>query len=310
MGVLTGTTGGHGNMQEHGALAGAAPPLTDPAGFREKAWASLATTGGMLVVLGAYWALETYGPSSRVVFYDYLPFQGAWDCVLAATLGAWLGAWGFRLFRPGRHYSIIRLMVGCLLGGALGLIAGALLVLSSSTTAIHPIVPLVIAAIVPGVGAWLCGIAIFRSTEPTKRGLFDWLSLGLAAIATIWLIHPQFAAFPTQGTVSEREAWAQAHIRQYSSLKRTVEKLPLIQESVGLVTAIAPTSSEQHVAGQTMDGVAMKMALDVVGDKGVGILRVDCTLDGDLVFDWEPATWTINGTTTEISTVPNLILRK
>ena len=297
-------------MQEAGTLTGEAAPFRDPAGFREKAWASLASTDGMLLVLGAYWALETYGPSSRVVFYDYLPFQGAWECVLAATLGAWLGAWGFRLFRPAQHYSIIRLMVGCLLGGALGLIAGALLVLPSYTTAIHPIVLLVIAAIVPGLGAWWCGIAMFRSTEPRKRGVFDWLSLSLAAIAAIWLIHPQFAAFPKHGTVPEREAWARANIRQYKSLTRTVEKLPLIQQSVGRVIAIAPTSGEQHVTAQTMDGVAMNMALDVVGDKGAGILRVNCTLDGDTVFEWEPATWTMGGTTTEISSVPNLILRR
>ncbi len=153
-------------MQEAGTLTGEAAPIGGPAAFRDKAWASLASTGGMLLVLGAYWALDAYGPSSRVVFYDYLPFQGARDSVLAATLGAWLGAWGFRLFRPGRHYSVIRLMLGCLLGSALGLIAGALLVLPSNTTAIHPIVLLVIAAIAPGVGAWLCGIAMFRSKEP------------------------------------------------------------------------------------------------------------------------------------------------
>ena len=158
-GALTGATGGQGIMQEAGTLTGEAAPIGGPAAFREKAWASLASTGGILLVLGAYWALETYGPSSRVVFYDYLPFQGAWECVLAATLGAWLGAWGFRLFQPGRHYSIIRLMVGCLLGATLGLIAGALLVLPSNTTTIHPIVLLVIAAIVPCVGAWWFGIS-------------------------------------------------------------------------------------------------------------------------------------------------------
>jgi hypothetical protein len=297
-------------MQEAGTLTGGAAPLGAPAAFREKAWASLASTGGMILVLGGYWALETYGPSSRVVFYDYLPFQGAWDCVLAATLGAWIGAWGFRLFRPGRPYSIIRLMLGCLLGGVLGLIVGALLVLPANALAIHPIVLLVIAAIAPGVGAWLCGIALFRSKEPTKRGLFDRLSLSLAAIAVIWLIQPQFAAFPKHGTVPEREAWAHTNIRQYKSLTRIVEKLPLIQQSVGRVIAIAPTSGEQHVTGPTMDGMAMKMTLEVVGDKGAGILHVNCTLDGDFVFDWEPATWTMDGTTTEISTVPNMILRR
>jgi hypothetical protein len=87
-------------VQEAGTLAGAAAPFADPASFRQKAWASLASTGGMLLVLGAYWALETYGPSSRVVFYDYLPFRGAWDCVLAATLGAWLVYFGLKVIFP------------------------------------------------------------------------------------------------------------------------------------------------------------------------------------------------------------------
>jgi len=296
-------------MQEAGALTGEAAPFGDPKGFREKAWASLATTSGMLLVPCAYWALDTYGPSSRVVFYDYLPFQGLCDCVLAATLGAWLGAWGFRLFRSERHYSIMRLMVGCLLGGALGLIAGGLLMFTSYTIAIHPIVLLVSAAIVPGVSAWWCGMAMFRSTEPTKRGWFDWLALSLSAIVAIWLIHPQFAAFPKYGTVAEREAWAQVNIRQYMFLARTVKKIPLIQESVGRVMAIAPTSGEQHVTGQTMDGVAVNMALEVEGDKGTGILRLHCTIDGDIVFDWGPAAWTVDGMTTEISTVPNLLRR-
>jgi hypothetical protein len=140
-------------MQEAGALTGQATPSRDPKGFHEKAWASLASTGGMVLVLCAYWALETYGPSSRVVFYDYLPFQGARDFLLAATLGTWLGAWGFRFFRPGRHYSVLRLMVGCLVGGALGLMVGAALALSSNATGIHPVVLLASAALVPGLGA-------------------------------------------------------------------------------------------------------------------------------------------------------------
>jgi hypothetical protein len=297
-------------MQEAGSSTGEEAPSGDPTGFRKKAWASLASTGGMLLVPCAYWTLEAYGPSSRVVVYDYLPFQGAFDNVLAATLGAWLGAWGFRLFRPGRHYSIVRLMAGCLLGGALGLIAAGFLAFTAYTAAIHPTVLLVSAAIIPGLGAWCCGIAMFRSAEPGKRGRVDWLPLSLAATVAIWLIHPQFAAFPKHGTVAEREAWARVNIPQYMSLTRTVEKLPLIQESVGRVMAIAPTSGEQHVAGPTMDGVAMNMAVEVVGDKGAGILRVHCTVDGDTVFEWEPATWTMDGTTTEIATVPNLILRR
>jgi hypothetical protein len=118
-------------MRDPDTLTGEATPFAAREGFREKAWPSLASTAGMFVVPSAYQALETYGPSSRVVFYDYLPFQGAFDFLLAATLGAWLGAWCFRLFRSGRHYSSIRLTMGCLLGGALGMVVAGLLVLGT-----------------------------------------------------------------------------------------------------------------------------------------------------------------------------------
>jgi hypothetical protein len=295
-------------MQDAGALTGEAPPVGDPKGFREKARASLASTAGMILVPCAYEALETYGPSSRVVFYDYLPFRDARNFLLAATLGAWLGTWCFRLLRPGSHFSSIRLMVGCLLGGALGLIVAGLLVLGTAT-GIHPIVLVAIAAIVPGVGAWWCGIAMFRSIESTKRGRLGWLPLSIAGIVAVWLIYPQFAAFPEHGTVTEREAWAQHNIRQYMSLTRTINKIPLIRESVGSLTAVAPASGQQHVTAQTMDGVEMNMVLEVVGDRGGGLLHVNCTVDGDMVFDWQPATWTMDGSTTEISTVPNLLRR-
>jgi hypothetical protein len=273
---------------------------------RDKAWASLASTAGMFLVPYAYLALETYGPSSRVVFYDYLPFQDGLHVVLAATLGAWLGAWFFRIFRPGSHFSSIKLIVGCLLGGALGFIVAGVLVLTTSWTGIPAIVFLVIAAIIPGVGAWRCGIVMFRSTEPAQHAWPGWLA---AAAVAAWLVYPQFGAFPEHGTVAEREAWARLNIRQYTSLTRTVEKIPLIRESVGRVIAIAPAFGQRQVTALTMDGVEMDMVLDVAGDRGAGILRVNCTIDGDLVFDWQPATWTMDGLTTEISTVPNLLRR-
>jgi hypothetical protein len=285
-------------------------PFGNPVGFREKACASLASTAGMFLVPCAYLALETYGPSSRVVFYDYLPFQGVFNFVLAATLGAWLGARCFRLVQSGRHYSIIRLMVGCLLGGALGLILASPLVLGAPDgTGIISIVLLVSAAIIPSLGAWWCGMLMFRSTQPTKRDWLGWFPLGAAAAITLWLVHPQFSAFPEHGTVAERETWARLNVRQYMSLTRTIAKIPQIQESVGRVTSIAPASHEQQVTGPTMDGMEFNMVLDVVGDRGVGVLHVRCTIDGDLVFDWQSGTWTTNGWTIEISTVPNLFHR-
>ena len=171
--------------------------------------------------------------------------------LLAATLGAWLGAWCFRLLRSGSHYSSIRLMVGCLLGGALGLIVAGLLVLGTPhATGIHPIVLVVIAAIIPGVGAWWCGIAMFRSTQPTKRGRLGWLPLSIAGTVAVWLIYPQFAAFPA---ARHRGGARSVGPAQYSSvhvLDAHYKKIPLIRESVGRVTADSPgfRSATRHGA--------------------------------------------------------------
>ena len=319
-------------MQNAGGMAGDATPsghatgfpdkagFSDKAGFPNKAWASLAATGGMLLTLFAYWALETYGPSSRVVFLDYLPFWDARNYSVAAALGAWLGARGFRLFRSGMNYSSARLVVGCLFGGVLGLIVAGLLMLLVVyilyAAGIRPSVALANAAAVvstvsvSAVGAWLGGIALFRSTEPTKRGYFGWLPLIFAASVAVWLILPQFAAFPSHGSIAEREAWARLNIHQYVSLMHIVENIPVIQDSVGSVTAIAPASGVQQVTAGDMDGIMMNLVLDVVGDKGAGTLHVQCTIDEETVFDWQPATWTINGTTTEIATVSNLLRRR
>jgi hypothetical protein len=306
-------------MQNAGGMADDATPFGHATGFPDKAWASLAATGGMLLMLFAYWALETYGPSSRVVFLDYLPLWDTRNYLVATALGAWLGARGFRLFRSGMNYSSTRLMLGCLLGGALGLIVAVLLMLLFVyvlyAAGIRPGVPLASAAMVSAVilsavGAWRCGIALFRSKEPTRRGYFGWLPLIIAASVGVWLILPQFAAFPSHGSIAEREAWARLNIRQYVSLMHTVENIPLIKDSVGGVTAIAPASGVQQVTAGDMDGIMMRLVLDVVGDKGAGTLHVHCTIDGETVFDWQPATWTMNGTTTEIATVSNLFRRR
>jgi len=307
-------------MAGDAATSGHATGFPDKACFPDKAWASLAATGGMLLTLLAYWALETYGPASRVVFLDYLPLWDTRNYSVAAALGAWLGARGFRLFRSGMNYSSARLVAGCLFGGVLGLIVAGLLMLLVVyifyVAGIRPSIPLanaaavVSAVIVSAAGAWLCGIILFRSTEPTRRRYFGWLPLSIAAAVAVWLILPQFAAFPSHGSIAEREAWARRNIRQYVSLMRTVENIPLIQDSVGAVTAIAPASGVQQVTAGDMDGIMMNLVLDVVGDKGAGTLHVRCTIYEQTVYDWQPATWTMDGTTTEIATVSNLFRRR
>jgi hypothetical protein len=74
--------------------------------------------------------------------------------------------------------------------------------------------------------------------------------------------------------------------------------------------AVAGCNRRHAADAFDMDGIMMMLVLDVVGDKGAGTLHVQCTIDGDTVFDWQPATWTINGTTTEIATVANLLRRR
>jgi hypothetical protein len=297
-------------MQTASGATSNAAEVARPTAFSEKALASLAATGGMHLLLCAYWTLDSYGPASRVVFYEYLPFQSALNNLLAAFLGTWLGARLYRLFRPQARFSGARLVAGCLLGAFLGLVLAGILLLTSVTIGTPEAPTFAIAVILPAVGAWWCGTVLFRAGGPAKLAWRGWLASGAAALIGVWLIHPQFTAFPSHGSIAERQAWARLHIPQYAYLERTIENIPVIQDSIGRVTAIAPAPDAQHVTGLDMDGVAMKLVLDVMGERGVGTLSVDCTIDQDAVFNWQPAIWIAAGKTTEIATVPNLLRRQ
>jgi hypothetical protein len=297
-------------MQTAGGVTSNAAEVGRPTAFSEKALASLAATSGMLLLLCAYWTLDSYGPASRVVFYEYLPFQSGLNNLLAAFLGTWLGARGYRLFRPQIRFSGARLVAGCLLGAFLGLVLAGILLFTSLWTGIPGAATFAIGVTLPAVGAWWCGAVLFRPGGPATLGRRGWLASGAAALIGVWLIHPQFTAFPSHGNIAEREAWARLHIPQYADLARTIENIPVIEDSIGRVTAIAPASGVQHVTGLDMDGVAMRLVLDVMGERGVGTLSVNCTIDQNVVFDWQPAIWTASGKTTEIATVPNLLRRK
>ena len=115
------------------------------------------------------------------------------------------------------------------------------------------------------------------------------------SIFIVWVLLPQFRSFPKDGTLAERDAWTEQHVPEYASLKRTIGKIPTIRESVGRIVGIAPAGGAKHIAASDMDGVGMNFTLDVVGEKGSGVLRVDCGVDGDQVYRWEPAIWTFNG---------------
>lgn len=296
-------------MQTAGGVTSNAAEGGHPTAFSEKALASLAATSGMLLLLSAYWALDSYGPASRVVFYEYLPFWSGLNNLLAAFLGTWLGVRAYRLFRRHVRFSGARLVAGCLLGASLGLVLAVTLLFTSLWAAIPQAATFALGVILPAVGAWWCGTVLFRSGGPATLGWRGWLAAGAAALIGAWLLHPQFTAFPNHGNISEREAWARRHIPQYAGLARTIENIPIINDSIGRLTAIAPASGVQHVTGLDMDGVAMRLVLDVMGERGVGTLSVNCTIDGDVVFDWQPAIWTTSGKTTKIATVANQLRR-
>jgi hypothetical protein len=270
--------------------------------FRKKALASLAATAGMLLLPAAYLMLETYGPAGRIVFYEYLPGP---EVPLAGVLGAWLGARVYRLFNSHIHYSVARLATGCLLGGSLGFAVAAFVTFSPQSGWIYTSV--FFGVVVPIAGAWLGGIALFKATEPAGHRRFQWLQPTAVCLAIVWLVIPQFRAFPKNAPLAEREAWARQHVPQYGSLTRIVGSLPVVAEDVGRVVGIAPTAGDAHIAGRDMDGIGMNFTLDVVGEKGHGVFRVRCTIDGNTVWTWESGTWTFNGRTTEITTVPNVV---
>jgi hypothetical protein len=273
--------------------------------FRKKALASLAATAGMLLLPAAYLMLETYGPAGRIVFYEYLPGPEFLNYPLAGMLGAWVGAWVYRLFNSQIQYSVPRLATGCLLGGSLGFAAAAVPAFASLQSNWLQKSALLGVVVVPVVGAWLGAIALFKSTGPP--GHRQWLQPIAFCLAIVWLLIPQFRAFPNNAPLAEREAWARQHVPQYGSLTRIVGSIPIVAEDVGRIVGIAPTAGDAHTAGRDMDGIGMNFTLDVVGEKGHGIFRVRCTIDGHTVWSWDSGTWTFNGQTTEIATVPNVV---
>jgi hypothetical protein len=193
-------------MQKAGEVTSNAAEVGRPTAFSEKALASLAATSGMLLLLCAYWTLDSYGPASWVVFYEYLPFQSGLNNLLAAFLGTWLGARGYRLFRPQIRFSGARLVAGCLLGAFLGIVLAGILLFTSLWTAIPQAATFAIGIIVPALGAWCCGTVLFRPGSPATLGRRGLLASGVAALIGVWLIHPQFMAFPSHGNIAEREA--------------------------------------------------------------------------------------------------------
>jgi hypothetical protein len=150
------------------------------------------------------------------------------------------------------------------------------------------------------LGAWL-------AVKAYRRTRFSRFQRVVVILALVCLSIPQLLAFPSDGTAAEREEWARRHVRQYDSLVRTVRNIPAVTNDVGPIITVAPTPGDRHIAAQEMDGVGMNFKLEIIGEHGTGVLRVYCVVEGDAVYQWTPGTWTFNGKTTEIATVPNLL---
>jgi hypothetical protein len=288
-------------MQDEGAAEEVhARPMM--AGFRERSLASLGAMLGMLALPILYQLSTSYGPAARVVFYAYVPADGLGHVLLAALVGASLGAEAYRPFLPrGRSYSAARVAAGCMLGLAAGAAAGVVLGLLVVPK------PFALGAILicSMVGCWYGGFALHQPREADPRGRrIPWVRLAGLALLVAWSLLPHFRAFPAHGTLTERDRWARKNVREYAGLVRIVHDIPAVTQDVGRIIDVAPTSRDQHRFGREMNGDDMRFTLEVVGDKGAGTLWADCTLSSGRVMSWTSGRWTFHGQTTPINVVP------
>ena len=146
---------------------------------------------------------------------------------------------------------------------------------------------------------WLARRRLAKNERRQRRFLRVTWSMCLVLLA--WTVAPQLTAFPDSGSAEQREAWARRHVPQFPQLASLVASLPEVERDVGPVSVVAPTSNEEHVAGQEMNGYDLRFALDVIGQRGRGVLRVACTLDEQRVLSWDSANWTYAGHTTPLA---------
>jgi hypothetical protein len=274
--------------------------------FRQRALTALAAAGGMTALPAIHWSLDEHGPASRVLFHGYLPpFGFAAIVVGGAVVGASLGAEAALHFRRSTPpFSVARVTVGCLGGGALAVLPGAL-VASALNHQLWGLGPLAMAALfgITGLGGWLGGLRLFRSQSqdpPPRSRRTPWWRLAALALLIAAIVNAQLDPFPSRGTVAERDAWARAHVREYPGLTRVVSRVPEVVGDIGRVTAIAPTAHDQHMFGREMNGDDMLFTLEVVGERGTGVFFADGTLANDWIVDWRSGSWTFGGKTTPI----------
>jgi hypothetical protein len=277
-------------------------PTPQAAGFRERALASLGAMLGALALLAALWLSTRVGPATRFVIHYFLPVE-AFEVLLALPIGVSLGAEAYRLLLPpGRGYSSVRLVAGCLLGSLIGAVAGLF------TAAILGDASLVTVPICSLAGGWCGGMALYMPKVSARRRGVPWVRLLLSALMLGWFLVPHFRAFPAHGTLAERDQWTRERVGYYSKLVEIVSRMPMVAHDVGHVIGIAPTSGEAQSATVDMSSQEMHVTLDVVGEAGRGIFRADCSIDGrDEVTDWQSSRWTFRGTSTRVKDMGNIL---
>ena len=135
-----------------------------------------------------------------------------------------------------------------------------------------------------------------RRAPPTaaRHGTPRWRLVGLGLLLG-WIGQAQLSAFPAAASVTERDAWARAHVPQYAALKRVIAGLPEVHRDVGDIVAMAPTAADEHRFAREMSGDDMVFSLDVIGQQGRGIFYADCTLDQWRVYEWRSGRWVAKG---------------
>jgi hypothetical protein len=256
--------------------------------------------GGMILLPVLLAVFQTYASPGRFTLRPYAFPPDVWRYPIAMVLGAWLAARAHGARIAAARYSEWRVVVACILGVVLGVAATAF-VASKINWGTHMVWVLVAAIpLVPLCSAVACGMAFYKPVAKESSRLVQGLEAIVPLCAGVALVLPRAPIFPAKGTLAEREAWAEKYVPDYAAFVHVVEAIPEVTNDVGHVEAVAPTAEDEHVAAQTMDGTEIRVALDVVGEKGRGVLRADCVLDGTSVHRWDHSTWTFEGNTARI----------
>ncbi len=200
---------------------------------KQRTWAALLASVGMVGVGAAVWALDEYGPRSRVVFLPYLPPFGEIAHVLvAAAVGLSLGAdAASRLGRDAAPCRPFRLAVGSFVGGLLGIVLGAIAaaMVHGRWGASDGLVSVIVLAGTT-LGAFGGALLAFKQADAAAgqppRAIAARAVVACALLA--WVIVRQLDSFPSHGNIAERDAWAREHVREYPGLARFASHLPVV----------------------------------------------------------------------------------